>query len=71
MWRTQEEVKVSYRLGPGVPIKYQALLLSLGGGWEEGKGEEWVEKSGEEKIILEKVANTTTADYWVPIKINK
>lgn len=45
----------------------------LGGGWEEGKGEEQVEeKSGRKGVImiLASVTNTTTADYWVQIKIN-
>lgn len=49
----------------------------LGGGWEEGKGEEQVEKKsgegggGEIISILEKVTNTRTAGSWVQIKRRK
>lgn len=46
----------------------------LGGGWEKGKGG----KTGRGQVrrrkaivmILANVTNTTTADYWVQIKIN-
>lgn len=44
----------------------------LGGGWEEGRntGREEVRRRKPITMILANVTNTTTADYWVQIKIN-